>query len=113
MHTHLEQLNPKNLPAQRWSFALLACNFVGAIIYVIAASRSWAIPQEQAAGVHFVTGEPYIWALSVFPICVVFFVLNLTWGGFILARKRWRTGVLWLLTIPIWVVAVAIDFAHH
>jgi hypothetical protein len=113
MNALSEQLNRKNVATQRWSIALLAANVVGAVIYVLAASHGWVIPRERAAGLHSVTGEPYIWALSVFPICIVFFVLNVTWGAFILARKRWRTGILWLLTIPIWVVAAAIDFSQH
>jgi len=83
------------------------------MIYVVAASHGWVIPRERAAGLDSVTGEPLVWALSVLPISVVFIVLNVTWGAFILAGKQWRTGLLWLSTIPIWLVAVAIDFAHH
>lgn len=114
MNAHPEQLNRKKHAAQRWSVVLLTANVVGALIYVVAASDGgWVIPQERAAGLHSVTGEPYVWALHVFPICVVFLVLNVTWGAFIVARKQWRTGLLWLSTIPIWLVAVAIDFAHH
>lgn len=113
MNMHSEEPNRRNLTTQRWGVALLTANVVGAVIYVVAASYGWVIPQERAAGLHSVTGEPFIWALYVSPIYLVFFVLNVTWGAFILARKQWRTGVLWLSTIPIWLVAVAIDFAHH
>lgn len=108
MTAHPEQLNGKNLATQRWSVVLLTANVVGAVIYVVAASRGWVITQERAAGLRSVTGEPFVWALYVFPICVVFFVLNVTWGAFVIARKQWRTGVLWLSTIPIWLVAVAL-----
>lgn len=108
-----EQLNRRNLGAQRWGVALLVLNFIGAIVYVVRASNGWVIPRERELGLHSVTGEPFIWALSIFPVCAVFFVLNLTWGGFILARKRWQSGIFWLLTIPIWLAAVVIDFAHH
>jgi hypothetical protein len=113
MHTHSEQLTRKNLSAQRWSVVLLAFNFIGAVIYVVAASHGWVIPQEREAGLHSVTGEPYVWAGYVFPICAVFLMLNLTWGAFVLGRKRWQSGIFWLLTIPIWLAAVVIDFAHH
>ena len=113
MNANSEQLNRKNVATQRWSVILLTANIVGAVVYVVATSHGWVIPQERAAGLHSVTGEPFIWALYVFPMCVVFFVLNVIWGAFILARKQWRTGVLWLSTIPIWLVAVVIDFAHH
>ena len=108
-----ERLNRKGLAAQRWSIVLLVCNFIGAVIYVVAASHGWGIPQERAAGIYSVTGEPYVWALYVFPICAVFLVLNLTWGAFIFVRKQWRNGIWWLLAIPTWLVAVVVDFAHH
>jgi len=108
-----EQWNRRNLGAQRWGVALLVLNFIGAIVYVVRASNGWVIPRERELGLHSVTGEPFIWALSIFPVCAVFFMLNLTWGGFILARKQWRTGILWLSTIPIWLIAAAVDFAHH
>jgi hypothetical protein len=114
MNAHSEQLDRKKYAALPWSVVLLTANVVGAVIYVVAASRGgWVIPQERAAGVHSVTGEPIVWALHVFPICLVFLLLNVTWGAFIFARKEWRTSLLWLSTIPIWLVAVAIDFAHH
>ena len=108
-----EQLNHRNLGAQRWGVVLLVLNFVGAAVYVVRASKGWVIPREREVGLHSVTGEPYIWALSVLPVCAVFLVLNLAWGAFILARKRWQSGIFWLLSIPIWLAAVAIDFAHH
>lgn len=110
---HSEQLNRRNHAAQRWSVVLLVLNFIGAVVYVVRASNAWAIPQERELGIHSVTGEPFIWALFIFPVCAVFLVLNLTWGAFILARKRWQSGIFWLLTIPIWLAAVVIDFAHH
>ena len=110
---HSEQLNCRNLAAQRWSVVLLVLNFIGAVVYVVAASNGWVIPQERELGLHSVTGEPYVWALSVFPVCAVFLVLNLTWGAFILARRRWQSGIFWLLTVPIWLAAVVLDFAHH
>jgi hypothetical protein len=108
-----EQMNRRNLAVQRWSVALLVLNFIGAAVYVVAASNGWVIQQERELGLHSTTGEPFIWVLSIFPVCAVFFVLNLTWGGFILARKRRQGGIFWLLTIPIWLAAVVIDFAHH
>ena len=110
---HSERLDRRNLAAQRGSIGLLALNFVGAVVYVVRASNGWVIPQERALGFHSLTGEPYVWAISIFPVCAVFLVLNLTWGAFIVARKRWQSGIFWLLTIPIWLAALVIDFAHH
>jgi hypothetical protein len=110
---HPEPLNRTNLGSQRWGVVLLVLNFIGAIVYVCLASRSWAIPQER--GLHSETGEPFVWALSVVPIFAIFFVINVVWGALILAlaRKRWHSGIFWLLSIPIWLAAVVLDFAHH
>jgi hypothetical protein len=113
MHTHSEQLIRNNLGARRWSGILLAANLIGAVVYVVLSSHAWAIPQEGAARVHSVSGEPFIWAMYVMPICGFFFVLNLTWGAFIIVRRQWSNGVFWLLTLAVWLVGVAVDFAHH
>lgn len=77
---HSEQFNLRNLATQRWSIVLLVLNFIAAVVYVVRASKGWEIPQERELGLHSVTGEPYVWALSIFPICAVFLMLNLTWG---------------------------------
>jgi hypothetical protein len=90
---------------------LLVANIVGAVLYLIASSYSWALPQER--GVNGTTGEPFVWALGVLPIWAVFLVMNLIWGGIILARKQWRSGRFWLVTGGIWLLSVAVDFAHH
>jgi hypothetical protein len=100
--------NDRTLAAKRWGLALLALNFIGAIIYVFASSHGWRQPEVDS-----VTGEPFIWAIYVFPIWALFLLLNLVWGAFVVARRQWRSGIWWLTTIPIWLVAMAIDFAHH
>jgi hypothetical protein len=66
-----EQLNRRNVGAQRWGIVLLVLNFIGAVVYVVRASNGWVIPRERELGLHSVTGEPYIWALSVLPVCAV------------------------------------------
>jgi hypothetical protein len=91
--------------------ALLLANIVGAAIYLIASSYSWALPQER--GLTSMTGEPFIWALGVLPIWALFFLLNLIWGAIITARPQWRSGRLWLVAGCIWLVSVAVDFAHY
>jgi hypothetical protein len=93
--------------------ALTVLNAVGAILYVARASNAWAIPQERAAGIYSVTGEPFVWFVEIAPIVGVFFVVNLAWGALILARRHWASGRLWLMAAMIWLVAVWIDFAHH
>ena len=108
---HSEQLNRRNLGAQRWGVVLLVFNLIGAIVYVCLASHAWAIPREK--GLHSETAEPFIWFLFAAPIFAIFCVVNVIWGVLILVRRRWRSGYLWLLTALIWLVAAVIDFAHH
>jgi hypothetical protein len=97
------------------SIALLVLNMVGATLYVIAASRGgWAIPEERAAGIYTTTGEPFVWFSSILPIVATFLVINVAWGAVILARRRWKGGLFWLLAAAVvWLGAVVIDFAHH
>jgi hypothetical protein len=95
------------------SRVLFAANIVGVVLYDVLASRAWAIPEERAAGIYAVTGEPFIWALSVFPIWGLFLIINLAWAAFVIRGARWRTGLVWLLTLSIWIAGAAIDFYHH
>jgi len=103
----------RDLTRERGGLALFALNFMGAVIYMVAASRGWVNAQERAQGLDSVTAEPFIWAMYVFPIWVLFVLLNLIWGGVVLARRNWRCGILWLMILPVWVAALAIDFAPH
>ena len=96
-----------------FNVCLLTCNAVGIAIYLVLASRAWAIPEERALGLNSTTGEPFIWALSVFPIYAVFFLVNCIWGMLLLRRHDWRSGRFWIGTFGLWVGAVVIDFAHH
>ena len=92
---------------------LLFANVAGAVIYLLRARNGWVIPQEQENGIHAVTGEPYIWALSVLPVCAVFLVVNTIWGGTIAVRRKWLQGRVWLVSVLIWMIAIVIDFSHH
>lgn len=91
--------------------ALLLANIIGAAVYLLAASRSWAIPEER--GLHSQTGEPFVWASFVLPIWALYLLLNLTWGAAILVRREWRNSALWIAMALIWLAALGIDFAHH
>jgi hypothetical protein len=73
---------------------LLALNVLGAIGYLIAVSPSWAIPEEHESGIHSISGEPLVWAAAGWPILTMFFLLNLSWAAFILAKRQWRSGRL-------------------
>jgi hypothetical protein len=98
---------------RRTSLVLLVLNVMGVVLYLWWASHAWANPQERAMGIDSITGEPYVWAVGVFPIWAVFLLLNAIWGVLILRWRQWRSARLWLLVVPIWFIAVAIDFAHH
>jgi hypothetical protein len=98
---------------RRGILGFLAVNVLGAIGYLIAVSPSWAIPQERESGIHSITGEPFVWAAAGWTILTLFFLLNLFWVAFILVKRRWQEGRLWMIAPLIWLVAVWIDFAHH
>jgi hypothetical protein len=110
----MESLMPltyKPLWSKRLGVVMLTVNALGAVVYVFLASHGWSIPQER--GLHATTGEPFVWALYVWPILFVFLLVNLAWGVIILLGRHWSGGRLWLLTAVLWSIAVAIDFAHH
>jgi hypothetical protein len=107
----LEFVNGKGRRGRPTDYALFASNLVGATVYVCLASYAWAIPQER--GLHSQTAEPFIWFLFVAPIFAIFFMIDVIWGIFILARRQGPKEYPWLLTVLIWVVAAVIDFAHH
>jgi hypothetical protein len=108
-----EQPKVANVFALRLGLALFIVNVIGTISYVVAASHSWAIPQERELGLHSTTGEPLIWALGALPTLAAFTLLNLAWAAYICLKKRWRSGYFWLMTLAVWPIAVWIDFAHH
>jgi hypothetical protein len=61
------------------SIALLVANAVGACLYDFAASRGrWAVPEERAAGIDSITGEPFIWFINIFPVVAAFLVINVS-----------------------------------
>jgi hypothetical protein len=82
------QLKPNN----KWPLVLLGLNAIGAGAYVLLASRAWMIRQECEAGLNSVTGEPFVWFISIAPVIAVFFLLNLAWGIIILNRRQWKTA---------------------
>lgn len=96
---------------QRANVILLVINVAGALLYVWRASFSWAIPGEK--GLDSTTGEPFIWAIAVLPVFAIALFMNVSWGVMILRRRQWSSGRLWLFVVMIWLVAIAIDFAHH
>lgn len=103
----------KHFSMFRLSLVLFIINLIGALAYVRAVEPSWVIPQERAAGIHSVTGEPIVWAGAVLPFIVGFGLLDAFWGICLFILKNWRSGYFWLATVVIWIVTLGIDFAHH
>jgi len=96
-----------------FNLSLLTFNGVGMAVYLVLASRAWAIPEERALGLNSTTGEPFVWALSIFPIYVFFLLLNCIWAVRLLRRHDGRSGRFWIVTFCLWLGAVVLDFAHH
>jgi hypothetical protein len=98
----------------RWlDLAMLVANALGVLLYLWRAHDAWFIPEERAAGINTVTGEPLIWALGVFPVWAAFFLADAAWVAITVAENLPRRLVLFALVSAFWVVGVIIDFAHH
>jgi hypothetical protein len=69
-----------------------------------------AIPEERAAGIYTVTGEPFVWATRTFPIFICFGLINLIWISRI---RKLRDSYFLIATATICIIAMWIDFAHH
>ena len=100
----------KYISGHRLGLALFIANATGAIVYVFASMASWAIPEERAAGIYTVTGEPFVWATRTFPIFICFGLINLIWISRI---RKLRDSYFVIATATIWIIAMWIDFAHH
>jgi hypothetical protein len=92
---------------------MVAANVLGVLLYLRLASAAWAIPAERAAGIDSVTGEPFVWVMSVFPVWGTSLLANIIWA-LIAHRRGQRINTLSrLVVLTGWIVAVVIDFAHH
>ena len=97
--------------ASKLDRSLLVANLMGAVVYLLAASPSWAIPEER--GMQSTTGEPFVWVLFVVPIFASFGLLNLFWATAMFWGKRWQSYRMLFAAAAVWLVAVCVDFAHH
>lgn len=82
---------------------MLALNIAVLVIYLVLSSLPW--DSSDAGGVA-VLGLVFI-AMSL-----VVWMLNLVWGGFILAYRYWQGGRLWLLAAMMWSVLIAVIVIH-
>jgi hypothetical protein len=103
----------KGSSSRRLNVTLLILNAFGCITYVVRASPSWAIPQERALGIHSITGEPFVWFAGIFPVIVVFTLLDVLWAAYICIKKRWQSSKFWVLSLALWILAITMDFANH
>jgi hypothetical protein len=96
---------------QQLNLLILIVNAAVASLYVWRSSLGWVIPEEK--GLNSTTAEPFIWAFAVFPVLAIALLINLIWGVIIFRRHQWRSGRTWLCIGVVWLVAIAMDFAHH
>ena len=92
---------------------MVGLNLAGMLLYLRLASLAWAIPEERAAGIMSVTGEPFLWAAGALPVWGAFLLGNLAWlaAGH---RRRERPSVAARAILALgWAASVVIDFAHH
>ena len=54
-----------------------------------------------------------VWGEYVIPVVAVGALVNLTWIALILRYRQIRSAGWLFAAAPIWLVAIAIDFAHH
>jgi hypothetical protein len=106
-------LRPRGRVVKRGTFAILGVNLVGIAWYLWGAAHAWAIPAERAAGINSVTGEPFVWAMFVFPVWAAFLLLNGVWIGVAAARRQRRQLAPILVVIAMWACAIVVDYAHH
>jgi hypothetical protein len=90
--------------------ALIVANAGGLALYLVLASRGWRIPQEH--GVIPIAGEPFVWVLAL-PVLGAFALVNIVWGALLLRCRDPKRGMLWLLTVGVWILTICLDYAHH
>jgi hypothetical protein len=105
------KLAPKTL--ERTSQIMLALNAFGAACWLLIALFLTLGPRDRAMGIEEFSGPLFVLGL----ISLEFFggpylILNLIWGGLILAYRYWRGGRLWFIATEVWLVAYAIYIAY-
>jgi len=93
------------------SVVLLIANIVGVFVLVSRASLGWVTHEDHQ--LHAITGEPFIWFMSIFPVVVSFVVVNVARTWLIIARGQRRQRLFSLLTAAAWLIGIGIDYAHH
>lgn len=85
--------------------------------YLYFASKTWVRPGEE--GLHSMTGEPIVWAITAVPFLLASTVVNLVWLAvlfyYMLARRRgpWSDLIVFSAVLCAWMVALVLDFSRH
>src|SRR6476646_8722511 len=95
----------------RVNVALALANVIGAFVYVKEASQAWVNPEQ--GGSDNLAAEPIVWAVRAVPVFFAFNLINVIWGIAMLARVQGRSGQLYATVWLVWIIAIAVDFAHH
>lgn len=101
--------------SMRKSVLWIVLNAIGIVMYLYAASNTWAPHGEEAllGG----PGDPIIWSLSAFPILLVASILNLAWMVLILLRSRqsrnWHALAVWVAVVMLWAGVFAYDHSRQ
>lgn len=114
-------LNPVPKGVKWANRIMLALNVLGAAGYLCFVTYFLSLtPQDRAMGIEDTMGPPMVWFMFVAEIFAFQLILNLTWGGFIVAYRYFRGGRLWLLggrlwllTAMVWIVALLIDIGYQ
>jgi hypothetical protein len=91
-------------------------NSVGAVMFLtVSAKTAWVEPELRntsgAAG-----GGALLWGLVAFPIAAAFLLLNSAMAGYALihlTKRSPRLPIVTWLSIPIWLMALTVDYIHH
>ena len=93
-----------------------AVNALGIILYLVAASFSWRIPEEDRAGLSPATaGSALVWASSALPLLIVAVIANTIWITALVKTGNANRNMkrMFVLVALAWTIAIIIDFWHH
>jgi hypothetical protein len=97
--------------------ALLASlNGLGILAYLVCASFSWRIPEEDAAGLSTgMAGSALVWASSALPLLLLAVIANVIAFTSLLKRglvSQFERRLFFFIGLA-WVVAISVDFSRH
>src|SRR5215213_2570768 len=93
-----------------------AVNALGIFLYIVAASFSWRIPQEESAVLFPATaGSALVWTSSAFPLLILAVIANTIWIIALVKTGNANRNMKRMLVLVAlaWTIAIIIDFWHH